>query len=492
MKAIRPSQDSFASRAASCKIGANRIQFIPPTHKIDCKSSLMNPLIHIFCATMAVLASFGPAALTRAGETDQPSSFVVDATDYPPTGTPTVRPWRSITLDPEYAGQWVVLGDVDGDRKVEIVSARNLDKNDNHFTSAVVAQKLDGTVLWKWGDAKIGRRNLHHDVACQIHDLDHDGTNEVVLAADRELVVLAGKTGKPVRSFPIPDHASDCVVFADLSGKGWPSDILVKNRYQQIWAYTTEGELLWTVAMPGGYRTAHQPFPVDLDGDGHDEILAGYAAVNADGSIRWVFEAEQGKKNGGHADCWRVVRLAKKAEDTRLVMTMCSGNTLVLTDGNGKVIWRQAGHHFESVDVGEIREDCPGLEIVVDIDHLPKPPKPLCLFDEQGTELGRINTDHTRQHTLVDWDGDGLAEIGSALPQSLFDGYGRRVVTFAVEEGEKPWLMMAVDLTGHGMRDVMLTTSRGDTYRVYLYKNPAPVSGSTGCPAGTGVNFTLY
>ncbi len=28
------------------------------------------------------------------------------------------------------------------------------------------------------------------------------------------------------------------------------------------------GRLLWTVKDPGGYRTAHQPFPVDLDGDG--------------------------------------------------------------------------------------------------------------------------------------------------------------------------------------------------------------------------------
>lgn len=420
------------------------------------------------------------------------SPFLTNAVGEPPSDAPCIQPWRKVTLDPEYSGQWVVLGEVDGDGQVEIVSARNVNKNDNHFTSAVVVQKLDGSVLWRWGDPAVGRRNLHHDVACQIHDLTGDGSNEVVLAADRKLVILAGKTGELVRSFPIPAHASDCVVFADLSGKGRRSDILVKNRYRQIWAYTAEGRLLWTVSMPGGYKTAHQPLPVDLDDDGHDEILAGYAALNSDGTVRWVFEAEQGKKNGGHADCWRVVRMAEKPEDTRLVMTMCGGNALVMTDGCGKVLWRRTGHHYESVDVGEIRKDRPGFEIVVDIDHLPNPPKPLCLFDERGNELGRIHTDYTRQHTLVDWDGDGRMEIGSALPRSLFDGHGRRVATFGIEEGDKPWLMMAVDLTGHGLRDVMIVTNHGQGYRVYLYRNPTLTATPSGKPKGTGENFTLY
>ena len=139
---------------------------------------------------------------------------------------------------------------------------------------------------------ELGRRELHHDVACQIHDLDNSGTNEVILAGDRRLIVLDGRSGKPVSTFPIEQHASDCIVFADLSGKGWPSEILVKTRYAQIWAYSGDGRLLWTVKDPGGFRTAHQPLPVDLDGDGRDEILAGYAALNPDGSVRWVFQAE--------------------------------------------------------------------------------------------------------------------------------------------------------------------------------------------------------
>src|SRR5512135_1960982 len=91
------------------------------------------------------------------------------------TDAPVVQPWRRITLDPQYSGAWVVAGDLDGDGLVEIVSARNVDRNDVHYTSAVVAQRLDGTVLWRWGNPTIGRKQLHHDVACQIYDWNGDG-----------------------------------------------------------------------------------------------------------------------------------------------------------------------------------------------------------------------------------------------------------------------------------------------------------------------------
>ena len=199
---------------------------------------------------------------------------------------PVVQPWRRITLDPEYSGAWVVAGDLDGDGAVEIVSARNVDRNDVHYTSAAVAQRLDGRVLWRWGNPKIGRKPLHHDVACQIYDWDGDGRNEVVLCTEGFLVELDGATGREKRRLPLPKDATDCLVFANLSGNKRPTDVLVKTRYTQLWAFNRDGKQLWTVENPGGYRTAHQPVSVDLDGDGRDEVMAGYAMLNANGSAR--------------------------------------------------------------------------------------------------------------------------------------------------------------------------------------------------------------
>jgi len=53
-------------------------------------------------------------------------------------------------------------------------------------------------------------------------------------------------------------------------------------------------------------------------------------------------------------------------------------------------------------------------------------------------------------------------------------------------------LMADIDLTGHGARDVLLTTVKQDTYKVYLYRNETAGSPSQKRPAGTGRNYTLY
>ena len=220
----------------------------------------------------------------------QPTLFSVRCNDVPNEQVAHVQPWRTIQLDPLYRGAWIVAGDLDGDGQAEIVSARNHDQDDVHYTSSVVVHRLDGSVLWRWGQAEAGRNPLHHDVAAQVYDWDGDGTNEVIVAADGAVVEIDGKTGQEKRRLAIPANASDCLVFCNLCGGQRPTDVLVKTRYTQIWAFDREGKQLWTVDMPGGQRTAHQPRPIDIDGDGRDEIVAGYAVLNSDGSVRWALD----------------------------------------------------------------------------------------------------------------------------------------------------------------------------------------------------------
>jgi hypothetical protein len=409
---------------------------------------------------------------------------------------PLVQPWHRIALEPDYSGAWVIAGDLDADGAVEIVSARNVDRNDVHYTSAAVAQRLDGTVLWRWGDPIIGRKKLHHDVACQIYDWDGDGRNEVVLCTEGYLVELEGATGNERRRFPLPPEATDCLVFVNLSGTSRPRDILVKTRYTQIWAYDHTGQQLWTARNPGGFMTAHQPVPVDLDSDGRDEIMAGYAMLNANGTTRWVYQPRKIELARGHCDCFRVLRAGRSPEEFRFVMTFCGANGIALLNGNGTPVWELTGEHFESVDVGRICAGStgPGLDIAVDIDHRAWGEGPLWVLDELGAVKTKILTDYARHHALLDWTGDGVDEILIAQPRALFDGQGRVVARFALDpaddqEGEER-LAMTGDLTGDGVPDVLLTT-RAMTH-VYLYKNERGKKPDRPAQLGTGVNFTLY
>ena len=416
--------------------------------------------------------------------------FHVDMVSQPPADVPTIKPWKTVPLDPAYGGEWVVMADVDGDGQVETVSCRNVNgrsadnTSDAHYTSTAVAQKLDGSVLWRWGDPGIGQRGLSYDVACQIYDWDGDGCNEVVLCTEGALVELEGATGKERRRLPLPPEATDSLAFVNLSGGPRPAEVLVKTRYGCIWAYNYAGRLLWTVKNPGGYRTAHQPFPVDVDRDGRDEIMAGFALLNPDGAVRWVLKSDKVNLAKGHLDCCRVLRGGTNPEDFRLVMTYCGAKCIAVADGTGKVFWEVPGQHYESIDVGKVRTDVPGMQILVDVDHQPSGHSPICLMDENGQLLGTINTRNSRIHKLVDWNGDGLDEIVLADCAGVFDGHGKQIARLEKGGGS----LLIGDMTGDGVPDIALANNQ----RVFIYKNESGVKPATPAPFGSGLNYTLY
>lgn len=407
---------------------------------------------------------------------------------------PTVQPWRTVTLDPDYSGAWVVAGDLDTDGAVEIVSARNVDNNDVHYTSAVVAQRLDGTVLWRWGDPRIGRKKLHHDVACQIYDWDGDGHNEVVLCTEGFLVELNGATGIEKRRINIPKDATDCIVFANLVGGARARDVLIKTRYTQIWALDRSGKQLWTARNPGGFPTAHQPVPIDLDGDGRDEVMAGYAMLNPDGKVRWLTKTTKIDQARGHCDCFRLVRSGTTPDRFRFAMTFCGAKGIAVIDGNGMMLWEVTGEHFESVDVGKICPEIPGLQLAVDIDHRPWGQGPVWVFDENGNVHTKINTDYARHHALLDWTGDGVQEIVVAQSRTIYNCTGKRIATLAMDEADdaagEERLVLTGDFTGDGVPDVLLT--RRSIGAVNIYRNLHGQKPSPPAPLGTEVNFTLY
>lgn len=415
---------------------------------------------------------------TRNLAEESPARFDVRVNELSEAGVPFIQPWKIITIDPAYCGGWLVVGDLTGDGKAELVSAKNgVPGNDIHYTSSVVAQSLDGSLLWHWGNPE-ARNAIHHDVACQIHDLDGNGRNEVVLAADRRVVVLDGATGKELRQFEIPKDASDCITFCDLSGVGRASDMIVKTRYSQLWAYNVNGKLLWTVTKPGGYRTSHQPFPIDLDGDGRDEVIAGYAALNHDGFLRWKLP-EDVCRSGGHADSIRLFQNGKRPEDKRLLLTHCGGNRMDMLDGNGNVLWSVTGLHFESVFFGDLDKDTPGRELVVDIAHRPWGANPLLILDQQGQLLGRYVTMRSRQHRLVDWFGSGEDLIFCGQTRALLDATGRKRARFETpmpdgvhtpdDTDPLRYMIHLADVTGNGRPDLVVSTVPGTA--VWIYKN---------------------
>ena len=123
-------------------------------------------------------------------------------------GPPVIPPSNTIEMDPDFSGQWLVSGDLDNDGELEFVTARN----HSQAVTAMSAYKLDGTLLWKWGQARAGRSKIGYDVPAQIYDVDGDGNNEVILSEPGSLVVLDGLSGKEKMRFPLPEGVEVAVV----------------------------------------------------------------------------------------------------------------------------------------------------------------------------------------------------------------------------------------------------------------------------------------
>jgi len=144
--------------------------------------------------------------------------------------------------------------------------------------------------LGPWSDAP-GR--VGH-LPTQVFDLNGDGCDEIVLIAGETIRVydLAGEQ-LAARELPPPNafgegvldpeavivNDSLCPVRLGANETGF----YIKDRYWNIHLYDSQLRPLWQKAI----NTGHFPLPVDVDGDGRDEILCGHTLLDVDGHEIW-------------------------------------------------------------------------------------------------------------------------------------------------------------------------------------------------------------
>jgi len=111
---------------------------------------------------------------------------------------PPMVVWKKIATGGFGTGRCVRFGDLDGDGKIDVLIAQVKNhgpKDRNSEVGCLTAMTFEGKMLWQSGEPDLWQR-LTGDVACQIHDVDHDGKCEVFYCRDFELVIAEGATGK--------------------------------------------------------------------------------------------------------------------------------------------------------------------------------------------------------------------------------------------------------------------------------------------------------
>ena len=374
-------------------------------------------------------------------------------------------------------------GDLDGDGELEVIVPQALahDRGDGHpMIVCVTALKQDGTILWRVGepiDPSVG--DPHHmtgDVCIQVHDWTGDGRAEVVYCRDFKLQVLDGRTGQVIQQVPTPEYTDyedpytrcfgDSIFFCDLQGAGRKANLLLKDRYDTVWAYDNDLNVLWMHHL----KTGHYPMSCDVDGDGKDEVFIGYSLVDNDGTILWSLD----NTISDHMDGVFIGRLAGPDSPVRIIMG-CSDEGYVMLDAQGNILKRHFHGHCQGATIGRFQEGSDELQIAaVTFWH---EPGIITFYDINGNTINQFEPLHIGSiMPPLDWGGTGTAlvlhntdpEIGG-----MFDINGHWAVRFP-DDGHPTLCYDALDVDGDGRQEIV----SWDFNSIWIYKaDPTAVVG---------------
>jgi hypothetical protein len=392
---------------------------------------------------------------------------------------PQPKLWKKLDTPQFGAGRNVRFGDLDGDGRPEMLIAQNIPRvrgDSFDHISALTALTLDGKVLWQLGKPDPRNTLLTNDSPFQIHDLDGDGKNDVVMIRDFKLQVLDGATGK-VKSWawmpgfnedkaPYELQNGDALWFADFSGRGARREIVVKDRYKRFWVFDDKLQKLFE----GETNTGHFGFPVDTDGDKREELLIGYSLWSPTGQRIW----DRDDVLDDHADGVAFGNFSGDPSAPPRAYMVGSDEGLVVADTKGTILKHQRVGHAQNLTIAKLRPEMPGLQLLTV--NFWKNPGIVSLFDPEGNLLQQEQLVFSGSELLpVNWRGDGqeLALLsGNVREGGMIDGHLRRVVMFP-DDGHPDMAAHVIDLTGDGRDEIVLW----DPQRIWIYTQDRPFSG---------------
>ncbi len=443
----------------------------------------------ILSAFLALGAAFAPA------EDDAPSTrYLVSRIDVKDFGAETLR-----------------IGDLNGDGGPDLLFVQSV--YGTREITCLTATTILGEVLWQSGTASVANGRIYSDLPVQIYDWDADGRNEVLYVrqaryadppytggarerasryeGNATMLILDGRSGKEKGALALPAPADDCFLFADLTGRGRREDLVVKDRYWNMWGISHDAQTLWQWAGSVG----HFPAIADVDGDGKDEVFVGFALIDDNGEV--LFESDP---QGTHQDACYIVRPA----DGKYRLLFGNGGIHCLTT-DGRPLWHQLLGEAQHVVAGRFRNDSELQFAVVDRTPVPTHRRDssawsiLYLYDLNGKEIWRRQQEKGAwciATVRIDWIGhdapDGVFVYGQGdgRPAVIYDGEGNIVDEFPMvyspelTPADRPadFYGLAADVWGDSRDEVLLFNSRS----ACIYTNARPAA------MPTLYNETLY
>ena len=383
------------------------------------------------------------------------SKFYNDESVKLQAANPGMVVWKKVSTEGFGVGRNLRFGDLDGDGQKDVLIGQVIHHNwpgDSHSElSCLTAMTLDGKLLWQKGEPDAEKNHLTNDVGFQIQDIDNDGKNEVIYCMNFEIIVADAATGKikakaptpksKIKNDKFPQILGDCLFFFDAEGKGWDSNILIKDRYTNFWVLNNKLKVIWE----GSCKTGHYPYAIDADNDGKDELAIGYSLYDNDGKVLWCLD----KQIGDHADGVAVVRFTEDSGSDLTIMYSASNAGYARADLQGNVLKQYFIGHVQNPAIANFRSDLPGLETVSinfwgnqGIQHF---------YDANGNIYHSFEPNQFGSMCLpLNWTGkeeEYYVHNPNINEGGVFDGWGRKVLSFP-DDGHPDMCNAVLDLTG--------------------------------------------
>ena len=397
---------------------------------------------------------------------------------------PKMKLWKKIDLKNFGTSRQIRFGHLTGTDEWYVVLAqmqKRVSRDAYGFISCLTAIDLEGNVLWQLGEPSDKTEELGKvsaDMAFQVYDIDGDGSDEVIVGWDFEIRILDGRTGTIKKSAKTPfsddDDADligvpyqiyaferinpDGIRICNFRGKERPADILIKDRYCRIYALDEDLNVMWKFKSPT--NTGHCPLPIDIDGDGKDELLVGYKLLDSDGQMLWSYPISEDHTDEIVAGKWM------PGEDEGHFACVSGTEGFFIGDFYGNIVARDMIGHAQRVSIANYCPEREGREIVVT--NYWGHQGVIFLYDCYGNQIWEMENEMNGNILApVNWDGDGTELIltnADAKKGGLLNGRGVRAVEFP-DDGHPVLCCESLDLTGDERDELVVW----DYHSMYIY-----------------------
>ena len=379
--------------------------------------------------------------------------------------------WKRLDINQLGGDVNVKFGDLTGDGEKEVVLVQSkISSGGINEIACITAMNLKGEVLWQYDEPGEDFIHLSNEIPLQIHDLDGDGSREIIFVNRGRLFALEGKTGKIERQVKLEKgFEPEALLFTDLLGTGRDNSIILCDRSSSIKALNEKFKILWERETKSG----SQPVAIDMDGDLKDEILFGFNTIGSDGELITDLGSSIGDVCNGVA----VTEVIHNEIEEQRIVYAAGDWGLLYFNFEGELIKQHASGHVAYFSIADYDLENEGLEIVAS--NTWGGPGVIQFIDAAGELVLKYNS-NTMGTTCqpVNWKGDGeefFMMNASYKKGGLFSGKGLKEVEFP-DDGHPDLCVAVQDFTGDPRDEIIVW----DHSQLWIYtQDNNPRAGNT-------------